>query len=128
MADFDLIGGTGGVDRIVGDLVDRMSADFIIGYLFIGRDRERIVRHELELANAHLGGPRRYTGRPLAAVHKPLRINRGHFLRRIALLRVVLRDHGVQEGVAERWLAHDLALESAITDGTDCVVNTSAEG
>ena len=121
MVDFDAVGGASGVARVVGDLVDRMSTDFIIGYLFIGRDLKRIKKHEAELASAHLGGPRAYSGRALPSAHRPLRINRGHFKRRIALLRVVLRDHGVPEDIAERWIAHDDALEGAITDGTACV-------
>jgi truncated hemoglobin YjbI len=98
-----------------------MSTDFIIGYLFMGRDLERIKMHEAELASAHLGGPRAYAGRSLPTAHKPLRINRGHFKRRIALLRVVLHEQGVRDDIAARWVAHDEALEGAITDGTACV-------
>ncbi len=105
---------------VLTDFIGRAFDDFIIGYLFEGRDRQRIIDHEVSLAAAHLGGPRAYEGRPLGEVHQPLRINRGHFLRRLALLRTVLRDHDIDEGVITRWMDHDAKLEAVVTDGTDC--------
>lgn len=121
MTDYDRVGGEDGLRRVIDAFVDRMFADFIIGFLFEGKDRDRIKRHEFELAAQHLGGPFRYAGRPVAPTHRPLRINKGQFRRRLALLRTVAREHGVPDDVIERWLAHDRALERTITDGTDCV-------
>ena len=121
MTDLDALGGRAAVEALIGDFIDRVFDDFIIGFLFEGRDRARIVRHEVELAVAHLGGEAAYSGRPLGAVHRPLRINRGHFRRRLALLRTVLSDHGIDPAIADRWIDHDAALEDVITDGTECV-------
>lgn len=120
MTDFEAIGGEQAVDGHVRAFVDRMFDDWIIGFLFAGKDRERIVRHEAEHASRVLGGPTRYTGRPLGATHGPLGINRGQFRRRLAILRTVLAERGVPEEVVGRWLAHDQRLERVITDGTDC--------
>lgn len=106
---------------LVERFVDRMFADFIVGFLFEGRDRDRIVRHELELARKHLFGVGGYTGRPIGPLHRALKLNRGHFRRRLAVLRTVLREEGVPEPVIARWITHDAALEGALTDGTDCV-------
>ncbi len=97
-----------------------MAGDFIIGWLFEGRDLERIVMHEVGFAAAHLGGPRAYQGRPLPQAHGSLPINRGMFHRRLALLERVLEDHGASAAIIGRWLAHDAKLEAVITDGTDC--------
>jgi len=119
-SDYERLGGEEGLRRIVGDFVDRVFADFIIGFLFIGRDRDRIVQHEIAHAAEHLGGPRAYAGRPIAQVHRPLPINRGHFRRRLALLRTVLRDHDVDDEIIDRWIAADKRLEEAVVDGTDC--------
>lgn len=107
--------------EVVQAFVDAFFRDFVIGFLFEGRDRERIVRHELELARAHLGGPAAYRGRPLGSVHQPLKINRGHFRRRLAILRHVLVDQGLSAEVVEAWVAHDAALEAVVTTGADCV-------
>jgi truncated hemoglobin YjbI len=126
MDDVDRVGGEAGLTRIFDDLLTRMRADFVVGYLFVGTDHARIVRHEVEHAVAVLrggGGASGYTGRPLPQVHRPLRINRGHFRRRMAFLRTVLADHGVPDDIAERWLAVDGRLEGALTDGIDCGPN-----
>lgn len=113
-----------GEDRlraVMRDFVARTSSDMIIGFFFAGHDLERIADKEFELARVHLGGGGTYTGKPIGAAHKPKRINGGHFRRRLALLRVVLREHQVDEDIIERWMEHDSRLLSAVTDGTDCL-------
>jgi truncated hemoglobin YjbI len=120
VSDLSSIGGEAAVQAHVRALVARFASDFIIGYLFEGRDLERVIRHEVEHAVEHLGGPRRYTGRPLALAHRPLRINRGHFRRRLAILRTVLGERGVDPEIIDRWIAAEARLEAAIVDGTDC--------
>ena len=119
-SDYDRIGESA-LRAILADFIDREREDLIIGFFFEGRDRDRILQKEFELAAAQLGGPQTYTGRPLAAVHKPLRINRGQFRRRLAILRRVLEDHGVEPDIQERWIAHDQALLDQITIDEDCV-------
>lgn len=119
-AALDALGGRAGVDRLVRAFVHRFADDFIIGYLFEGRDLDRIIAHETEHALQHLGAEVVYTGRPLAAVHRPLRINAGHFRRRLAILRTVLAEHGVPDAVIDRWIEADRRLMAAIVDGTDC--------
>jgi truncated hemoglobin YjbI len=120
-SDFDRIGGAEGLHRIMSAFIERVSGDFILGFLFEGRDLPRIVRHEIELASQHLDGPFVYGGRPLGQVHRPLKINRGQFRRRLALLARVLEQHGVAADIIERWVDHDRRLEGAITGGLDCV-------
>lgn len=121
ISDYERIGGEAGLRRVVTAFVDRFYDDFIIGFLFQGKDRERIVRHEVELAAAHLGGPQRYAGRPLPEAHAPLRINAGQFRRRLAIVAHVLREEGVPEDVVTRWVEHERTLEQVITTGNDCV-------
>ena len=94
MTDYERIGGADGVRAIVTEFVEQVHADFIIGFFFEGRDRDRILKHEIEHASRVLGGDVAYTGRPVAQVHPPLRINRGHFQRRLAILRTVLSRRG----------------------------------
>jgi hemoglobin len=121
VSSWERLGGESGVRTIVEAFVDRFFADAIIGYLFQGKDRARIVQHELEMSSLHLGGPLRYGGRPIGSLHQPLRISRGHFRRRLALLRQTLERHEVPDDVREAWVAHDARLEAVVTDGTDCV-------
>lgn len=127
VSDWERLGGEEGVGRLVDAFLDRVFDDFIIGFFFEGRDHARIRHLEKAHARVHLGGPGGYPGRSLAGAHRPLRINRGHFRRRLAILRTVLQEHGVPEAVIDRWIAHDRRLEPAITDGTDCLADPGAE-
>lgn len=121
MTDWERLGGEEGVRRIVQAQVGRNFEDFVIGFLFQGKDQAHIVQREVELASTHLGGPLRYGGRGMGSAHRPLKINRGQFRRRMAILAHVLREQGVDEAIAARWLEHDRKMEPVITDGTDCL-------
>ncbi len=103
------------------DLVGRTSRDMIIGFFFEGKDLERIIQRETQLAAERLGGPVVYGGRPLGRAHQRMGINLGHLRRRLAILRAVLKDHGVSDELAERWLAHERGLEGEITNQRECV-------
>lgn len=120
MSDYDTLGGEAALRAIIDDFIDRVAGDYIIGFFFAGRDLDRIKAREFELASAHLGGPFQYRGRPLGQAHAQLPINKGHMRRRLAFLRTVLRDHGAPDDLAERWVAHDSALEDLITNGREC--------
>ena len=112
-----------GEDRlqaVMKDFVARTSSDFIIGFFFAGKDLDRIVEHETALARAHLGGPKAYKGRGIGTAHKPMPINRGHFRRRLALLRTVLQKHNVDDDIIRGWIAHDQRLEDVVTNGVEC--------
>lgn len=121
MTDYDCLGGREAVEGLVDRFVRRAAADMIIGFFFEGKDLERIIRHETELACLQLGGPSVYTGRSLQAVHKPLKINRGQFRRRLAILRTTLREEGVSEAIVERWIAHNQGEEHHVVIARDCV-------
>lgn len=121
MTDYDRLGGEPAVRALVDAFLDLVFADFIIGFQFVGKDQARIREHEATHAIALLGGPKAYSGRPIGAVHQPLKINAGQFRRRLVLLRSALRSAGVPDDVAERWVAAEAKLEAVVTDGTDCV-------
>ena len=122
--DCERLGGEEAVRRLVDAFLDLVFSDFVIGFHFAGRDHDRIRAHEAEHAIRILGGTAPYTGRPLPDVHRPLRINRGQFRRRLVLLRSTLDRHGVPPDIADRWVAAEARLEPAITDGTDCAPPT----
>ena len=121
MSDLEQIGGLERLADLIKTFVYCERDDFIIGFLFEGRDLEAIIRHETAFAARHLGGDTPYEGRPLKSAHQPLKINSGHFRRRLAILKVVLEQADVPHEVIARWVAHDKKLESIITDGSDCL-------
>lgn len=120
MTDLERIGGMEALAGLMRSFVARAAGDFVIGFRFAGKDLDRIAHFEAELAASHLGGGVPYSGRSIGQVHEPLRISRGQFHRRLAVLRTVLADHHVPQDIIERWIAHDAALEPVVADATDC--------
>jgi hemoglobin len=119
--DFERLGGEAGLRELVQAFVDRTFSDTIIGFHFAGKDKDRIVEKEFEHARLQLGGGGTYTGREIGGVHKPLKINKGQFRRRLAILRKVLDEAGVDVEIRDRWIAHNQALIDRVTSGEDCL-------
>jgi truncated hemoglobin YjbI len=118
---FEQLGGEVVLRRIIDRFVDRAFDDFIIGFFFAGKDRDRIKTHEYEHAAAVLGCTLPYTGRALVPLHQGLKINGGQFRRRLAILRQELEAAGVAPEIMQHWLDKDSALQNLFIDGTDCV-------
>ena len=119
LTDFEVVG----ADRlraVIDRFVDRVAQDMIIGFLFAGRDLDRLRRHEYEHAAAALGADLPYTGRPIVPLHRPLRVNAGQFRRRLAILRQEIDRAEIPAEIRDRWLSSQGRLRAAITDGTDC--------
>jgi hemoglobin len=113
---FDELGGEAALRPLIDRFVDRVFDDVMIGYLFRNASRDRVKQKEYEHAAEHLGGPVRYTGRPLAEAHAPHRVRGGQFMRRVELLRQTLVEEHVPARVVEHFLAHTLSLRPLITE------------
>ena len=103
--------------------VDRVFDDVMIGFHFRDADRDRVHRHETELACQFLGGPEAYTGRPIREAHAAHPITGGQFMRRWKILEDVLREHDVPEDIRERWYQHTEARRGLVTGdaGSECM-------
>lgn len=111
--------GSDGLRAVVTDFYDRVFADVMIGYMFEGKDRQRLIDKEIELTARFLGGDVAYTGKSMRAAHAALQIFGGQFDRRLQILRNTLRERAVDPEVAQAWIDHQLALRDQITD-TEC--------
>lgn len=111
----ELAGGEAGLRPLIEDFYDRVLVDVMIGFHFRGKDRERLVQKELELALSLLGAEVDYTGMPLREAHAPHPILGGQFDRRTQLLRETMADHQLPEPVQRAWLEHTERLRSLIT-------------
>jgi len=113
---------------IIEDFYDRILVDPMIGFLFAGKDKARLIQKEWELIARLLGADVRYTGRSIPEAHRRSPITGGHFERRLQLLRNVLRDHDVPEEVQRPWLEHSLALRAQVTGdkSSECDHDVSA--
>lgn len=111
---YEAIGGEARVREVLEDLYAALFEDPIVGFLFEGKDRQQIVNAQLDLTCAFLGGPQRYTGRPLPEVHAKLPLLAGHFDRRHHLLAQTLRAKHVPEDAAAEWLRIDRSLRASV--------------
>ncbi|HKE17897.1 MAG TPA: group 1 truncated hemoglobin [Kofleriaceae bacterium] len=101
--------------RILRDFYDRVFADPMIGFLFDGKNKERLIQKEAELVAQLLGGAVEYSGRSMAEAHRTVRITTGHFDRRLVILEETLADHAVEPEVRGRWLEHARSLREQLT-------------
>ncbi len=111
---YEAIGGEGKVRAILESLYDKLFADPIVGFLFEGKDKARIVEQQLAFTCRFLGGPHRYTGKSLPDVHAPLPLLPGHFDRRHRLLEQTLEGHNVPPEVKRVWLEIDQSLRPSV--------------
>jgi hemoglobin len=102
------------VRAVLQALYDRMFVDPIVGFLFEGKDKARIVEAQVALTCAFLGGPQRYEGKPLPEAHASLPLLPGHFDRRHHLLAEVMEELRVPEDAREMWLQVDAGLRGSV--------------
>lgn len=118
---FQRLGGDA-LRAIIVDFYDRVFADVMIGFVFAGKDRARLIDKEWELAARMLGADVRYTGKSMPEAHRRVPITGGHFDRRTQILRETLADHGVAADIRDAWLGHVDAMRAQITAdrGSEC--------
>lgn len=108
--------------EVIADFYDRVFGDVMIGFLFTGKDKQRLIDKEWEFTAQLLGGDVAYTGKSMREAHGKSPIFGGHFERRLQLLRQAMAAHAVDEEVQRSWLAHQQALRAQITvdKGSEC--------
>src|SRR5215472_7242639 len=114
MSLYDQIGGETKVRAVLRSLYDKLFEDPMVGFLFAGKDKQRIVEQQVAFTCGFLGGPQGYTGRPLPEAHASLPLLPGHFDRRHRLLAQVLADEDVPGEVSRAWLRIDEGLRSSV--------------
>ena len=109
--------------EVITDFYARVFPDVMIGFMFAGKDKQRLIDKEWELAATFLGAPDvKYTGRPIRTAHANVAIFGGQFERRLQILRETMRDHDVDPDVQRVWIEHTQALRSQVTRdaGSEC--------
>lgn len=113
-----------GSERLKAILTDfylRCFQDVMIGHFFFEKNHDELLRHQLDFTTSMLGGPNHYEGRPVAPVHKPLKIRPPQFMRRRVILRETMLDHGLDTDLADAWIQLEDRLKSLVLmDHSDC--------
>jgi hemoglobin len=98
----------GGRERLRALLVvfyERLFADPMIGFFFRGHGLESIVDGQFGFLLWAFGAEPVRTGRHPSEAHRDLPpILRGHFDRRLVVLREVLEEHDLEPAVVDAWL------------------------
>lgn len=111
---FDKIG-SDALRAVIETFYQRVFDDVMIGFLFFGKDRRRLIDKEFEFTANFLGGDVAYTGKPMRAAHARAPIMGGHFDRRLRILEETLAAHAVNAEVQAAWLGHTRALRALVT-------------
>jgi truncated hemoglobin YjbI len=128
MTPYDAIGGEASVRAVLSTLYDGLFVDPIVGFLFEGKDKERIIERQVAFTCQFLGGPQRYEGLPLPAAHAALPLLPGHFDRRHRLLEQALEKHRVPPAVRVAWLRIDQGLRSSVLAAGACARDVTRGG
>ncbi len=105
------------LEAIVERTYNAAFLDPMIGYLFLGKSKARIVEMQLKFLRARFGGPKEYVasgGKDLASAHRGLGLRKGHFYRRIVLLQEAMQEENLPESVQEQWLGWEKKFETLI--------------
>ena len=100
---FEQIGGTDGVTRLIAAFYARVQADPQLAPFFKHARMEKLQHMQLELFSAALGGPLKYTGRPLIQAHRHLKIGLQDYQRFVRHLFDTLDDAGFGLTEQERY-------------------------
>jgi len=111
---YDDLGGEEALRRVLRTLYDRLFDDLMVGFLFAGKDKDKLIEHQLWFTAKFLGGPSRYEGRSIPDAHAAIPILPGHFDRRHQILKEVLEEHHVPAAVRDEWLRVDQSLRYAV--------------
>jgi hemoglobin len=101
---YDRLGGAPGVTAIADTLIDRVSADPLLGRSFKDSKLERIKKLLAEQICDLSGGPCRYSGDSMKEVHAGHHISEAEFFGMVADLRAVLKERHVSQGAANELL------------------------
>jgi hemoglobin len=99
MSEVNVAADADSVSRGVGLFMQRMIDDPLVGWAFVGVDRDAVQRHAFAFVVAALGGPDLYLGRDMRAVHAALKLGNKHFDASVVHLVESLREAGIAESV-----------------------------
>ncbi len=94
---YERIGGERAIGVVLEAFYGRVLADPLLAPFFEGVERDRLRRMQREFFAAALGGPIRYSGRPLNVIHAGLGIRTRHLARFLEHLTATLDDHDLSE-------------------------------
>ena len=100
---YEQIGGADSIARLVDVFYARVLADPELKHFFAGVEMAKLRRMQVELFSAALGGPQKYSGRPMIQAHRHLKIGLHDYQRFIRHLFDTLDEAGFGLSEQERY-------------------------
>jgi len=111
------IGGDQKLEEVLLDFYGRMAHDLLIGYFFDNRDFRQIARKQKDFLLFAAGITSSYSGKTPTSAHLELPpILKGHFDRRLTLLRETLRDHQLSPEDIRTWIGFENSFRNVVVD------------
>jgi len=111
---FEAVGGLPTLQQVHKIFYDKVYADPWIGRFFEGHEQEAIENRQTEFMAEKMGSGEKYPGKPLRQVHEHMYVSEELVALRTQLLRDSLREAGVDDELAERWMRIDAAFAKQV--------------
>ena len=115
--DADLFEDIGGVE-VVTNVHTRLYTTLFehpwLGQFFYGKNKEVLISKQTKFMVAAFGGPNEYVGEPPALAHMHMLVTEEMAFEREKILSQAIRDEGLSDDIAERWLKIDRSFWPAI--------------
>ena len=116
---FDRLGGAETVLEMVNEMYARVLQDDELAPFFKNTDMKRLREMQFEFLAAALGGPVRYSGSELQAIHAGRGITPHHFSRFIGHLADAMQEHGSTKVQINEMLGHVAMYRDRIVGGAN---------
>jgi hemoglobin len=108
-------GGADGIERILRKFYKKMENDILVGFFFAGKDLEHIIQQQKSFILRAMGAIDEYRGKSPKKAHEDLPpILKGHFDRRMKLLRETLEEEGLSEKAVTAWTNFENQFRGAL--------------
>jgi hemoglobin len=107
---FDAIGGLPTLRKVHKIFYDKIYAHDWLTLFFAGHDQQSIENRQTKFMAEKMGGPVEYYGKQPLMAHRHMYITRELFDLRHELLKASLREAGIADDLARRWLKIDYAF------------------
>jgi truncated hemoglobin YjbI len=112
---FSHIGGEEKLREILRDFYNRMSQDVLIGFFFSGKDIQAIADQQANFLLFASGMKPTYQGKSPTNAHLALPpILKGHFDRRLVILRETLEAHSLNKKDIKTWINFENAFRNVV--------------
>src|SRR5581483_9140374 len=107
------------LEEILTRFYEKMSKDTLIGFFFDGKDLKEIAKKQKSFLMKAWGITNQYSGKTPTQAHQNLPpILKGHFDRRLVLLRETLKESNLEPAAIEAWVTFESKFRSSVQKRT----------